>query len=498
MAGHAGCNIDVSNTQPITGDRSPVTGAGAIYSVRHQSIDRRLNQPMATNFRIRDFITFNSRTKPVLAAFATVVACTSASQNESRSQAAMAAPEAVASCAQGQSDLRLPTGFCATVFADKLGAVRHMVVASNGDLFVNMQKSRRGPLATVSPGQVALRDTNNDGIADDVLRFGTAGGTGIALFNGFLYADVGTAIVRYPMTPGQLQPTGPADTVVAGLPGEPGHVARNFVIAPSGVMFVNVGSATNACQVKDRAAGSPGEDQCPELRTRAGIWRFDAGGSRQTQSLSNRHATGLRNSVALALNPSSGRLYATPHGRDMLAQNWPAFFTPAQNAELPAEELVDVSQGDDFGWPFCYYDPALSARVLAPEYGGDGKTVGRCESLERPLYAFPAHLAPNAMLFYTGSHFPASYREGAFIAFHGSWNRAPLPQQGYKVAFLRMKDGKALGAFEDFADGFAGATVQPNGAAHRPTGLAQAPDGSLYISDDVGGRIWRVTYSGAR
>ncbi|HVF41113.1 MAG TPA: PQQ-dependent sugar dehydrogenase [Gemmatimonadaceae bacterium] len=405
----------------------------------------------------------------------------------------------VANCSQGQAGLTLPDGFCATIFADKLGAVRHMVVAPNGDLFVNMQRARRtSPLAAIAPSQVALRDTNGDGIADETRRFGEAGGTGIALFDGFLYADVGTAIVRYRVTPGQLQTWGAPDTVVTGLPGDPGHTARNFVIGPSGTMFVNIGSATNACQEKDRTAGSRGAEGCPELRTRAGLWRFAANGSKQTPSLENRYATGMRNTVAMAIEPGTGRLFATPHGRDQLAGNWPALFTDAQNAEIPAEELLDVSAGDDFGWPFCYYDSKTATRLLAPEYGGDGKTVGRCAAFKRPLYGFPAHWAPNAMMFYEGTHFPARYRQGVFVAFHGSWNRAPLPQQGFKVVFMPFNNGRPAANFETFADGFAGPTIPATGAPHRPTGLAQGPDGALFISDDAGGRIWRVTYRGSR
>lgn len=373
-----------------------------------------------------------------------------------------------------------------------------MVVAPNGDLFVNMQTARRGsPLASIPAGQLALRDTDGDGRADEVHRFGTAGGTGIALHNGFLYADAGTSIVRYRMTPGQLRPTDAAEVVVSSLPGQPGHIARNFAITPDGTMFVNIGSATNACQVTDRTAGSPGVEGCPELMTRAGIWRFDANRMGQVPSVESRYATGIRNAVAMVFDKATGRLFAVPHGRDQLAQSWPAKFTEAQNAELPAEELIDVGRGDDFGWPFCYYDGAAGRRVLAPEYGGDGSTVGRCNANKRPLYTFPAHWAPNGMLFYDGAHLPSRYREGVFIAFHGSWNRAPLPQGGYKVVFLPFRDGKPAPSFETFADGFAGPNMQPSGAQHRPVGIAQGPDGALYVSDDIGGTIWRITYSAA-
>src|SRR5438874_8719998 len=134
---------------------------------------------------------------------------------------------------------------------------------------------------------------------------------------------------------------------------------------------------------------------------------------------------GIRNSVAITINPRDGELYVVQHGRDQLGgggADWPKLFTAEQGAELPAEELFHVQRGDDFGWPYCYFDPQQKKKVLAPEYGGDGKEVGRCSTKKGDVAYFPAHWAPNGLLFYTGSLFPAHYRDGAFIAFHGSWN----------------------------------------------------------------------------
>jgi glucose/arabinose dehydrogenase len=371
-----------------------------------------------------------------------------------------------------------------------------MVVAPNGDLFVNLQSSRRGPVASIPAGLVGLRDTNGDGRADVVERFGTGGNTGIALYNGFIYADVGTAIVRYPLPAGQLRPSGNADTIVSGMPGQPGHVARNFVITRDGTLFVNFGSPSNACQLEDRKAGSPGKENCPELTTRAGIWKFNANSLGQKPTLASRYATGLRNSVALTLDPSGNRLYAVPHGRDQLSGNWPSLFTNDQNAELPGEMFVEVNEGADYGWPYCYYDGLAHGYRLAPEYGGDGKTVGRCANIKEPIYSFPAHWAPNAVRFYTGRNFPQRYRNGVFVAFHGSWTRAPLPQAGFNVVFLPMSNGRTQSQFEFFAEGFSAPNPAQGTATHRPTGLAIAPDGALYISDDAGGRIYRVTWAG--
>jgi glucose/arabinose dehydrogenase len=185
------------------------------------------------------------------------------------------------------------------------------------------------------------------------------------------------------------------------------------------------------------------------------------------------------------------------HGRDQLNM-FPEIFSDQQSADLPAEEMFEVKKGSDFGWPYCYYDPKQNKKMLAPEYGGDGKKQGRCEGVDQPVMAFPAHLAPNALLFYTGNQFPAKYREGAFIAFHGSWNRAPLPQKGFFVAFVPFKNGKPSGDWEIFADGFAGKETinSTRDAEYRPCGLAQGPDGAIYVSDDSKGTIWKIAYQG--
>ncbi len=155
-----------------------------------------------------------------------------------------------------------------------------------------------------------------------------------------------------------------------------------------------------------------------------------------------------------------------------------------------------ILKGDDFGWPYCYWSNDEHKLVTAPEYGGDGKQATRCATRKQPVYAFPGHWAPNDMMFYTGKQFPAEYRNGAFIAFHGSWNRAPLPQQGFRVVFLPMTGDKAS-AHRDFATDFsANGGAGKDGRLHRPTGLAQGTDGSLYIADDVGGTVYKISYKG--
>ena len=418
--------------------------------------------------------------------------------------AASARNAAAPACAPDNGGLTLPTGFCATVFADSVGGARHVAVAANGDVFVARTSPNR-PRAGNESGQgarvgvLALRDADGDGRADQQATFGRAGGTGVAAAPGWVYVDEGPRVVRYPVPVGRLTPTGDPQEVVAGLP-MGGHAAHNMLLDGRGGLFVNVGSKSNSCQKADRQTGSPGADPCTELATRAGIWRFAADRAGQQFGPAGRYATGIRNAMGLAFDPRDGAMYATQHGRDQLLQNWPQRFTAEQSAELPAEELVRVAQGSDFGWPYCYYDQQQGRLVLAPEYGGDGRQVGRCADKQAPVAAFPGHWAPMSAAFYTGTQFPARYRDGVFVAFHGSWNRAPLPQAGYNVAFVPMRAGQPAGQYERFADGFAGAArlENPGAAKHRPVGLAVSPDGGLYVTDDTGGRIWKIVYTGAQ
>lgn len=386
-------------------------------------------------------------------------------------------------CAKRDASLTLPTGFCASIYADKIGAPRHLAVTPSGDVFVSLQGS----------GFAALRDTDGDGISDVIERSGIAGGTGIALHNGYVYVEQSGQIVRHPIAAGALRPSGPSQSVVSGLP-TGGHGARNFVINAQGELFVNVGSATNACQQNDRVLRSPGIDPCTELATRAGVWRFNASTVGQSFTVAGRFAMGLRNSEGLAF-ASDGSLWAAVHGRDQLYDNWPSLFDAEYSAENPGEVIVRITAGDDFGWPYCYHSVSDRKLVLAPEYGGDGTNTQRCDAKKAAVAALPGHWAPMSLLFYTGSMFPARYRDGVFVAFHGSWNRAPRPQAGYRVVFVPLSGGEQSGPYETFADGFAGGSLDPDRAAHRPMGLAQGPNGEIYLTDDKGGRIWRITYA---
>jgi glucose/arabinose dehydrogenase len=406
---------------------------------------------------------------------------------------------AAAAAAPAEVGLTLPEGFRATVFADSVGLARHIAAAPSGAVYVNTWRSPYDSTRLPPPGGflVMLRDGDGDGRADVVRRFGPTseaggqGGTGIAFYRDAVYAEDGPNILRYRLSSNDPVPAGPPDTIVTGLPLGGGHPMHPFAIDSQGNLFVNSGSNTNSCQVEDRTPGSPGQKPCKELATNAGIWRFDATRTGQKFAPSARYATGIRNAVGLAVHPD-GQLYVTQHGRDQLAQNWPKLYDWKQSAHLPAEELIRVERGGDYGWPYCYYDPDQEKLVLAPEYGGDGKKVGECAEKDPPVAVFPAHWAPNGLAFYTGNAYPERYHGGAFIAFHGSWNRAPEPQEGYNVVFQPLEGGKAAGDFQIFADGFAGQRKEPGLAEHRPAGVAVGPDGALYISDDQGGRVWRV------
>jgi glucose/arabinose dehydrogenase len=407
-------------------------------------------------------------------------------------------------CTAGNGGITLPAGFCAVVVADltmdgQPARARHMAVTPAGDVFVAINSPGNN---NPSSGVVGLRDTNGDGVADQESRFsGNLGGSGIAWGGDRLYLGANDRVLRFPLASGQLQPTGIAEVVVSGLPSTGDHISKTLVLADEQTLFVNIGSASNSCQVSNRQAQSPGVFPCPELPTRAGVWLFNPNGTGQTQSAGRRYATGLRNMVALAVNPQNDELYGVQHGRDMLFENWPQFFTVEEDAVLPSEEFVRIADGSNNGWPYCYHDAVFENRkVLAPERGGNGQIVSGggvdCATFNQPLANFGGHWAPNGMHFYTGTQFPQRYRNGVFIAFHGGFDRAPLPNEGYNVMFVPMgADGQPSGAAEVFANGFAGSTGPlPANALHRPVGVTEGPDGSLYVSDDRGGRIWRIIH----
>ncbi len=392
--------------------------------------------------------------------------------------------------AENNDGLVLPPGFRAVVVAEKLKSLRNLTVAPNGDIYV---KSR-------AAGIYGLRDTDGDGRADLVKEFGSGGGTGIALRGEWLYHSTDNHVFRYKLTPGELVPAGKPERIVRDLPNRRQHAAKALAFGADGRLYVEVGSPSNAYGgAKDRALGAKGEDPTTFLKTYGGYWSYDANKLDQTQADGHHVSTGHRHSTTIALNPVNGQLFVAAHGRDQLNTVAPQFYTDADNAEQPSEVFHVLTKDANFGWPFTYWDPIAKQRKLNPEYGGDGKKLAEPGKYPDPLIGFPAHWAPMQLAFNGGTQFPAKYENGGFLAFHGSWNRAPRPQKGFNVVFIPYDDkGWPTGAYEVFADNFAGKpeVASPGDAKHRPNGVAFGPDGSLYVSDSQSGRIWRIVYTG--
>ena len=396
--------------------------------------------------------------------------------------------------------ITLPPGFRALVVADNLVVgkrvgtsaekLRGLAVAANGDIYA---KGRFGQI-------FALRDTNGDGRTDEIKEFGpNEGGTHIMLHDGWLYHSSRTAVYRYKYTPGELVPTSELQTIVSKLPAERDHDQKAFAFDDQGRMLVEIGSPYNVYSNPDRQLGAKGMDPTEFQKTYGGFWRFDPNKLNQTQADGVRFSTGHRHSLALVWNTVSKSFFMVQMGRDNLNVVDPAHYDELDNAERVSEVMHQLREGSNLGWPFSYWDPYKKAHMMAPEFGGDNVKKVDPDPYDKPVVAFPAHWAPLQMAMYTTTQFPAKYRNGAFVTFHGSWNRAPRPQGGYQVAFVPFDEkGMPTGTFETFADGFAGKAefTSTGDARFRPSGLAVGPDGSLYISETEKGRIWRVIYTG--
>jgi glucose/arabinose dehydrogenase/mono/diheme cytochrome c family protein len=404
----------------------------------------------------------------------------------------------------GNGGLFLPDGFEALVVVDSIGRARHLTLTEDGDIYVKLRVPDKE-----GRGLVAIRDTTNDGKADIVEYFGDYEdtgnyGTGIDIYNGYLYFSTAGEVYRYKMDPGALIPKGKPELILvddyknARFGYE--HIAKPLAFDQKGNMYVPFGSPGDVCQEFNRRPGSPGMEPCPQLEWHGGIWKFDANKLNQTQEMGQRYATGIRSVVAMDWNEEENELYVVQHGRDDLNKSWPQYFSPWESAILPSEEFFRVEEGTDGGWPYYYFDHIEGKKKLNPEYGGDGKVQGDAHSVEQPLLGFPGHFAPNDLHFYRGEQFPERYKNGAFVAFHGSTIRGPYPQGGYFVAFVPFEKGKPSGPWEVFADGFAGldTIVNTGDALARPMGIAMGPDGSLYISESVKGKIWRIMYKGQK
>ena len=396
--------------------------------------------------------------------------------------------------------LILPQGFGALVVADSVGPARHLAVNTNGDIYIKLR------IDTGDKGNMALRDVDGDGKADIFKRFGDYPNDGrfateMKIHNEYLYYSSELVVYRQKLDPNNLIPKGKPEVIMVDEYPIRWHNAKSLAFDNKGGMYVTFSAPTNACEDLRLTAGDPnavvkGEFPCSQLNILGGVWRFDENKLEQRQSDGVRFATGLRSIVGITWNKEQDNLYAVNHGRDYLHNHAPDYYSKCENSVLPSEEFMLIKKDDDFGWPYTYYDHFKSKRMLAPEYGGDGKQEAK--GYAEPIMGLPAHWAPNDLLFYTGSQFPDRYKDGAFIAFHGSTNRGPYPQAGYIVAFIPFKEGRPAGNLEVFADGFTGTDLvkQMKDSKYRPMGLAQGPDGSLYISESKNGKIWRVIFNG--
>lgn len=415
------------------------------------------------------------------------MAATAAAVATDAAAVATAEAEVTTDVAQvAESGPQAQAGFVVTVFHEGIGqGARHLAVRDNGDVYV----ARRDGIL------FALRDTDGDGSADLIEQRELPVSTGLEIHPPFLYFSDDASVSRI-MLDDALLPSGDPETIVSDFPAQSSHASKSLALNHRGDLFVNVGAPSNACQTKPRSPGSPGLEPCPQLERQAAVWKFSATRTGQRQLDGERYITGTRNIVGMAWNHTEQALYFAMHGRDQLSTLWPGSFDDADSTEMPAEEFHKALPGADYGWPSTFVDPRTGKRLLAPEYGGDGHREAPAGRYQTPLHAYPAHWAPNDMLFYTGDQFPDSYQGGVFIAWHGSWNRAPNPQEGYRVTFQAMRDGDVQDEPIDFLTGFSGHDVllRPSDARYRPSGLALDAQGALYVSDSVRGRIWKISH----
>jgi glucose/arabinose dehydrogenase len=334
--------------------------------------------------------------------------------------------------------LNLPAGLTVDVFAEQLGHPRMLAFDDNGALYV-----------TDSGGRVLkLTDADGDGVADTpvVVLDGLDSPSGIAFHDGVLYVAETGQIDRvddsdHDGLPDRVTP------IVNDFPAGGQHFTRTIAFGPDGALYLAMGSSCNVCNEDD-----------PH---RAAIWRYNADGTGGTL-----FASGLRNAVGIATQPGSGALWATNNGRDELGD------------DQPPETLNRVTEGADFGWPRCH-----AGDLVDPDFGGERG----CDDVAPPAVKMLAHSAPLGLAFYDAIAFGPDYTGGVFIAFHGSWNRST--PTGYKLVFLPFQTGAPTGETLDFVTGWQAAGGDVWG---RPVDVAVAADGSLYVSDDEGGRVFHI------
>jgi glucose/arabinose dehydrogenase len=415
--------------------------------------------------------------------------------------AAMILVSAVAVIAAGEPDgLTLLPGFHAAVVAEGLGPIRHLAVRSNGNIYVSTPQNHD----PAKSGIIALHlDANHH--AEQSQHFGSVdGGTGIRFHNDHLYASTPSGVYRFAFRGSELIPSREPEAIVDGMPAShPGfnRVNRPIAFDGKGNLYVALDASANLCTVQTQPPpGQPlpttppvGLTPCPDLGTRAGVWRFDANKHGQKFPTDGEPwATGIRDIDSLDWSPADGHLYGIMHGRDNTHRYWPDLVS-ADDDDHIGDEMHRITKVTDFGWPYTYYDGSRNTRLIAPEYGGDGKQTAPPGKYSSPVLTFHSRRsAPVDLLFYSGSAFPRPYRGGAFIVLHGTQNK-----NGYDVVFVPFDRSGKAGAPTVFADGFAAFDLTATSrapAVYRPIGIAEAPDGSLYIADSQKGRIWRIAY----
>jgi glucose/arabinose dehydrogenase len=346
------------------------------------------------------------------------------------------------------AQLKAPPGFHISVFAEDVDSARMMVFTPGGVLLVS--ESGEGKV-------VALPDPKHTGKAARTVTVleGLNEPHGLAFYEGKLYVAENDKLRRYDWDEARLRATNPK--LLTNLPKGGGHSTRSLLFH-DGKMYVAAGSSCNACIEKE-----------PQ---RATVMEFNPDGSGEKIFVK-----GLRNAVGLAVNPKTDTVWVTVNGRDWLGD------------DLPPETIYDLGKdGGDGGWPYCYGDRVPDSNFTKP---GDN----RCQGVLEPKVQMQAHSAPLGIAFYEGSEFPAEYQNNIFVAFHGSWNRS-VPT-GYKIVRVKL-DGKGqpVGSAQDFITGWLAPGETKKGRwMGRPVGIVFGGDGAMYVSDDAGGVIYRVTYA---
>lgn len=329
--------------------------------------------------------------------------------------------------------LRVPPGFAIEVFAQDLDGPRTIRSGPDGMLYLAL--SQRGEIVRLDPAGKAPRATVARGLNQPY---------GLAFHGGDLYVGENDQVIVL-KGPDFRQEA----VIVPNLPTD-GHWTREIVFGADSMLYLSVGSSCNLCEERDPR--------------RAAVTRYAPDGSGETVV-----ARGLRNSAGLAVNPTTGAIWASQNERDNLGD------------DIPPEEVNVLSDGTDFGWPYCY-----GQRLPNPEFRD---RPGRCAQTVPPALEMQAHSAPLGVTFYTGTQFPEEWRGDFFVAFHGSWNRRQ--PTGYMLAHVEVRDGRPV-SYAPFADGW----LADGEVSGRPVYPAVGPDGSLYLSDDLGGRVYRIRWVG--